>query len=346
MKYQLNKLPVKTTNSFKVNHVELDLTIPSFQMNHEFEIKGDISSLKITKEKKKENLSSKIGFDFKEYYEVNIQVPKGVQVKEPIFITYNFEKGDSLISQIQITYEDNSNCDFVLFMNSKDEEVHFSHLVEKVISSKSSSGNITFVNFLNSKSQSFYALENEVEENANIIHTIVDLGGHTRLYNVSSDLVGFRSMNTIHTLYIGQKDEVLDYQYYLKNIGKESNNQLKVEGALTDNSQKIFRGTIDFIKGCSQSIGEENENCILLSDTCRSRSLPQLLCGEEDVVGSHGVSSGRVSEDKLFYIMSRGYSKKDAERLIVFANFLSLLSLIPSEELRENIVSRIEEKLS
>ena len=131
--------------------------------------------------------------------------------------------------------------------------------------------------------------------------------------------------------------------YYLKNIGEESVNNMKVEGSIDDFCVKNFRGTIDFIKGCCNSVGDENENCILLSDSCRSRSLPQLLCGEENVIGSHGVSSGKVDLEKLFYIMSRGYSMKDAERLILLANFNEIINFIPDSLIKEYILDKIEE---
>ena len=120
---------------------------------------------------------------------------------------------------------------------------------------------------------------------------------------------------------------------------------MRVEGAIDDNTKKVFRGTIDFKGGCKGSIGDENENCVLLSDNVISRSLPQMLCHEEDVVGSHGVSSGKVDEDKLFYIMTHGYSKKEAEKLIVMANFSKILNNINDKEIREEIISIIEEKI-
>ena len=71
--------------------------------------------------------------------------------------------------------------------------------------------------------------------------------------------------------------------------------------------------------------------------------MPLLLCGEENVVGSHGVSSGKVDIDKLFYIMSRGYSKKDAERVILLANFNSILKSISDSNIRSNILNLLEE---
>ena len=87
---------------------------------------------------------------------------------------------------------------------------------------------------------------------------------------------------------------------------------------------------------------QESENCLLLSDTAISRSLPMMLCHEEDVEGSHGVSTGKVSKDKLFYLMTKGLSKKEAERLIVKANFNSVIQSIKEEKIQEEILEKIE----
>ena len=130
--------------------------------------------------------------------------------------------------------------------------------------------------------------------------------------------------------------------YYLRNTKECSTNIMRIEGSISDNCIKNFRGTIDFIKGCSNSVGEESENCVLLSNNCRSRSLPQLLCGEENVVGSHGVSSGKVDLDKLFYIMSRGLTRKESEKLILIANFNNILNLIPDSNVRDNIINKLD----
>ena len=345
MKYRLNQLPVKTTNGFKINDVELDLSLPKLHMNHEFVFEGDISSLKIQKQLVQKHESSKIGLEYDEYYDIQICIPKGIQIEKPVFIHYYFEEKDSLYSKITFHYEEDSSCHFIMMMESNDSSSHFNHLVEKVVSNKNSQGTITYINLLNKNSLSFYALENDVLEQATTTHTIVDLGGKTRVYNVYSNASGEKSSNILNTIYVGKNDFLLDFNYYLNNIGCDSHNQMRVEGVLDDTCQKNFRGTIDFVKGCTNAIGEENENCILLSDTCRSRSLPQMLCGEESVIGTHGVSSGKVAEEKLFYLMSRGLSFKEAEQMIVMGNFMSLLNVIPQLEIQERLFSAIEELL-
>ena len=81
MKVRLNKLPVKTTNGFKINDVELELEIPNYKRKKDVLIEGDMSSLKIEKTFTKKTSTSRIGLEVLEYEELTIQVPKGIHVK-------------------------------------------------------------------------------------------------------------------------------------------------------------------------------------------------------------------------------------------------------------------------
>jgi len=345
MKYILNSLQDKTTNNFKINNLEIDLDIPSYKGKETLNIQGS-SKLIIEKKHKKEKINTKIGLEINEYEELKIIVPKDTVINEPVLIDYAFKENDAFYDRIIFQFEENSKCDFYITYISADEESHFHHLLEETKSEHNSKGSITYLNLMNKKSINMIAIENVVLEDANITHNIMDLGGNIRIYNMYSDLMERKATNNLNTIYIGKNEDLIDINYYLKNIGKETVNKMQVEGLLDDSSKKNFRGIIDFKKGCSSSIGEENENCILLSDTARSRSLPELLCGEEDVIGAHGVSSGKVSQDKLFYLMSRGYEKKEAEKLIVMTNFSKILNNIKDQEIRDYIKDNIEDLLS
>ena len=114
---------------------------------------------------------------------------------------------------------------------------------------------------------------------------------------------------------------------------------------LKDKAKKHFKGTIDFKKGCKKSTGNENESCMLLSDTARSLALPMLLCSEEEVEGNHSSSAGKIGEKELFYIMSRGFELKEAMKLMVRARFNKILSNIKNEELKNEIIGEIDKRL-
>lgn len=344
MKYTLNKLNEKTTNNFKVNDIKLDLDIEELGSFNDYIILNG-KGLEIKEELKEEKITSRIGLELNKYKDITITVPKYTNIKEPVIFRYNF-KDDSLVTNINIKYESSSNCDFIFIYKSETNSKNLNFYKENLINEKSSSGSISIINLLNDESYNFISIENDVYENANITHNLIDLGGNVSLSNIYSEAKKYNSANYLNNVYLGNKENIIDMNYYLKNIGKKSSNIIRVEGCLNDYSKKTFRGSIDFIKGCEKSVGDELENCIIFSDNSVSRSLPILLCGEEDVVGSHGVSSGKVSPSTLFYLNSRGYSDSDAKRLIILTKFASIINKVPDQNIQEEINKFLDNKLN
>ena len=82
-----------------------------------------------------------------------------------------------------------------------------------------------------------------------------------------------------------------------------------------------------------------------MSKEAKSISLPMLLCSEEDVEGNHSSSAGKIGDKELFYIMSRGFNKKEAMKLIVRAKFNNILEKLEDESLRKEILDEIDRKL-
>ena len=70
-----------------------------------------------------------------------------------------------------------------------------------------------------------------------------------------------------------------------------------------------------------------------------------LLCTEEDVEGNHSSSAGKVEDDIMFYIMSRGISENDAMKLIVKSKFNKIIETIKDEELKQIIMEEIDKRL-
>ena len=343
MKYILNKLQEKTTNNFRVNDIKLDLDLPENFKLKKYEIKNN--KLEITEEEKTENLTSKIGLTLSKYKELNIKVPKYFNEKEPIIIRYTFEENNDLVENINIEYESSSSANIIFIYNSKDDTKSFHFFKENLIMKENSNATISIINLMNSNSESIISIESSVKENASVTHNIIDLGGKIRLSNVYSELKEYNASNKINSIYLGSSEDIIDINYYLKNISKKTSSIIRTEGCLLDSSKKTFRGTIDFVKGAEKSIGDEQENCVIMSDKAKSKSLPVLLCGEEDVEGSHGVSSGKVDESKLFYLMSRGFSEKQAKRLIISANLTKIINNIPDELIKEEINEYLDKKI-
>ena len=336
MKYILNETPVKTTNNFRINNIDVNLDITETSFNDYNYINSDDI---VIKEEIKNGFNSKIGLNQGKYLYVDITPKKNIN--DELIINYTFDKNNYFVSTININLDYNLDT-IICFRGNKESFLNFKLTVN---SKENISSKITIVNLTNKNSINLISIENMVNTNSSVTTNFIDLGGKLRISNYYSDLYKEKSKSSFNTIYIGSNDDRLDMNYYTKNNNKNTISNMIFEGALMDNSYKSLKGTIDFIKGSSKSKGNENENCVLLSNKCKSKSLPMLLCNEEDVMGSHGMSSGKIDKDKLFYLESRGIDEEEAKRLIVKANFKKVLDNINNESIKKEIEDIINKRI-
>ena len=353
---KLNETPVRTAKNFRINNIKLENieipeVIPAFE---NVTIIGDTSKMDI--EQNADNTNTDLVYGLSE--ELTNQVKHGANQKIKLNINsnqnekseaeidFNFDNENSvLIDNIEIIANENTKSTIIIKYTSNQENGNYHNGIIKAKAEKNAELNIVLVNFMNTKSNNFLAIENDFEENAKINYTIVDFGGNHSITNYYSNLQGDNCDNQLNTIYLGKENQVFDLNYIGELRGKKSNIDIEVQGALKDTSKKHFKGTIDFKKGCKKATGNENEACMLLSDTAKSIALPMLLCSEEEVEGNHSSSAGKIGEKELFYIMSRGFELKEAMKLMVRARFNQILEKIEHEELREEILQEIDKRL-
>lgn len=175
--------------------------------------------------------------------------------------------------------------------------------------------------------------------------TLVEVGAAHTASELCVTLAGDEARADVWGLYFGDEERKIDLNYIIRQEGRRTDANMQVRGALLDHSVKTFRGTLDFIQGTRGSVGKEDEEVMILSPHARNRSVPLMLSHEGDVDGHHAVSIGRMDEDKLFYLMSRGLDERAAQQLMVEASFEPVLARIESDELRTEIGSYLERRL-
>ncbi|MCI5837436.1 MAG: SufD family Fe-S cluster assembly protein [Veillonellaceae bacterium] len=170
--------------------------------------------------------------------------------------------------------------------------------------------------------------------------------GAERLF-VHSDtrLTGEGATMAEDMIYIADGESHLDLFYNRKQIGKKTDSHLACYGALADRAGKIFRGCIDFVRGAAGSVGNEEDYAVLLSPDVRNVSLPLLLCGEDDVQGNHASSAGQMDRERLFYLMTRGFSEAAAKRMVVEAMLRPVIDRLRDAELRELVLNEVTKKM-
>ena len=341
---KLNETPVRTSRNFNINNIEIE----------DANIKKDIGSfnnVQIKGETSNVNIDTKLTYGINSLLEEQVELKANQEItfeieKEEKEVTFKFDKDNiDLVDNIKILAKENSKGQVIIKYESEDKINAYHNGIINVVANENAKLDIIIVNLTSNTSYNFLSIQNEIKENAKVNYTIIDFGGKNSITNYYSNLIGTASKNNINVIYLGNKDQIFDLNYIAELRGEKTDVNIEVQGALKDTAKKHFKGTIDFKKGCKKAKGNENESCMLLSDKAKSIALPMLLCSEEDVEGNHSTSSGKVGNKELFYIMSRGFSKKEAEKLLVRAKFNKVLENIKDEDLKNQILNEIDKRL-
>lgn len=180
-------------------------------------------------------------------------------------------------------------------------------------------------------------------ENADFQVLQLFLGSEKTYSGCRTELLGAKSSFGADVGYLGQGSRRFDMNYAAVHKGKKTESRMDVSGVLEDESFKLFRGTIDFRNGSGGSKGDEKEDVLLLGDDVVNQTIPLILCGEEDVEGNHGAAIGRLDEELLFYLCSRGLSEEEASNVVLRARMDALCGKIGEERTEKLVQDYLQE---
>ncbi len=273
-----------------------------------------------------------------------VHARRGRKVEEPVNIRYFMENGDSNADRVEILAEEGSAITVIMdYSSSKKEAKGFFGVQTKIHVGKHASVHLVKINLLGTQYLSLDDIGVTVDDEGSFNLTQMCLGGGRNLIGVGADLMGYRAGFNGDMGYLCLGDQDLDMNYHIAHHGRRSTSELQVKGALRDSAKKNFRGTIDLIHGAKGAHGNELEDVLLLSEDVTNKTLPIILCDEEDVEGTHGASIGRLSSEVLFYMQTRGMSKQEAELLMTRAKLNSVRNLIHDEHTHGRIQYYMEE---
>ena len=252
----------------------------------------------------------------------SITVKRG-EAPEPFRLDFS-EAGDR---EVSFTAEENSSITVY--------ELHRSNSAVKLSFDIGKNASVKLVQLLNPSEK----LRHETFANCSKggkfqIMTIMTGDGDIYLDN-RTELEGDSSSINAEVAYLGKNSQTIDYNIAVNHWGKDTHSEINAAAALMDSAKKVFRGTIDFKTGSSDSKGSENETVIMLGDDVVNKTVPLILCSEENVEGSHGATIGELDDDTLFYFESRGIGREEAERIMAYAALKRLIRLSGDKEFAE-----------
>lgn len=171
----------------------------------------------------------------------------------------------------------------------------------------------------------------EIHQDAAVDVKQYALGGSTIGLGLTANLVGARARLDLNNRYHATHEETLDINHLVRMRGTSTRAQLTESGVLNEAAKKTLRATIDLVRGAKDAQGNEIETVMILGDDVVNKTMPVILCDEDDVAGNHGATIGSVSPEQLDYLAARGLSRQAAEQLFVRALFEDAIINAPEE---------------
>lgn len=273
---------------------------------------------------------------------VLIKVPANYSEKNAVKIDLNLLQNENKAKDFVLLAEENSLSNFIFNFDSDENALGTLGIRIRLLVKDNAKLNLSVINFSKGKNLNFVSIGSFVKENALVNLNEIYLGGKNVYLGNHQELSGYKSSFNGHQVYFADKNSNFDINYVANQTGRESQSFMFADGICEDNAVKTWRGTINFIKGCVDSKGDEQENVLLLSPKVVNKTLPVILCDEEAVEGRHGATIGKLANDILFYMQSRGVNQKEVQRLMIIAKIKSVCRFINDEI----TVKKVDEFLS
>jgi len=278
---------------------------------------------------------------------VLLYVPRGVNIKLP-FRTVNYlsHAGSAVCTRTLIIAEAGSQVSYVEEIISEDfDEITLASSSLEVIAKEGAQ--VQFVSIQQSGHGVFcQSAQRTLAHRDSILNTLnVGLGGSVSRVDLNSQLLGSGAKSDMLGIYFGDQDQCFDHNTSQDHVASNSGSDLLYKGALDGSSRAAFRGIIRVHPGAQGTDAYQTNRNLLLSDNARADSLPNLEIEADDVKCSHGATIGQLDKEALFYLLSRGLSRQQAERLVVLGFLGDVMSRLPLGDVVDEVTQAIEQKL-
>ena len=273
-----------------------------------------------------------------EYFEV----PAGAATEEPILINVNGDEGR--IADVGIHVREGATAFVCMVASSSEGTDKTSASLVRIICEDNAHVVVSQVVACDEGHQHVSGLGIKLGEKARAEVRQYFLGGGRVAAGFACELAGHGSVLDEACRYAAAGTEVIDLNHLARARGRNTRETMISQGFLGDSAHKALRQTIDLVHGCRGSVGNESDTVVVTGDGVINKTLPTILCDEDDVQGNHGATIGSVSTDQLGYLGMRGLTQEEAEQLFVRAIYEDALMHAMTAEAHEAVLTGAERR--
>ena len=277
-----------------------------------------------------------------------LYVPKNVEVEYPLHsVLWGPGTDTAHFSHLIVYVEDGASVTYVHEAASPNETGHAMHagIVEIYVGK---GANLRFVE-LQSWGRHVWNFSHErarVDRDGNLDWIFGAVGSRLTKNFSDLDLIGEGAQGRMSGFYFTDGTQHLDHDTQQNHLAPHCTSDLLFKGALKGKSRSVWQGMIYVAPGAQKTDGYQANRNLVLDDQARADSIPGLEILADDVRCTHGATVGKLEQEPLFYLKSRGIPQKEAEQLVVEGFFDPIMQRIPFEGVRERFQQAIHIKLT
>lgn len=277
-----------------------------------------------------------------------LYVPQGIEIDRPIEIHNHVDHdGLSVLDHTLVIVGPNSKVNIVE-THQGDEDLQTRSLSASVVEIHAKDGATVDYSHIQNLPRNFYdvSMRRGICDNSADINWITGtLGGQKVKTSAITKLLGEGSETYLYGVMLGDDDQHIDSDISTVHDAPYTTDEMLARGVVLDQSKGVFRGVIEMLNGSRKSMGSLHERCLMVGEDAEADAVPEMEIDENDVKAAHSASVGEIDAKQMLYMGSRGISREQARRLIIFGFFEPILERLPVERVRQDLVDLITEKL-
>jgi Fe-S cluster assembly protein SufD len=278
---------------------------------------------------------------------VFLYVPRNVVIERPIQAIFLSDEDDAAFSpHILIVAEPNSRVTYVDNVIGGDATRRLVHNGSaEVFAQDGAEVRFASIHCLGREMTDLTYRRARLANDARIQWILGDLNDGDSLSDTMSVLQGRGSGSDTKLICVGTGSQNIHVATRAQHIGRASESDMLTRAVMRDEATGIFNGITKIEKGATDANGQQTERVLMLSPRARGDANPMLLIDEDEVKAGHAASVGQVNREQIYYLMSRGITREDAVKLIVYGFLSPIIEEIPIESVKKQLAALVERKL-
>ena len=274
-----------------------------------------------------------------------VHVPKGVTLEKPLYVQVT-STGGTLFWRMVVVADEGARFTLIEDLGSAEPDLGgYSNAVVELFAGQGSKIEYVSLQNLSRETWHFGRYRALLERDSELDWVIGGFGSKSGKVWIENDLAGEGATSRVTGAYFADGTQHLDYDTFQEHIAPNTESDFAFKGALREEASSVWRGMIRVEPGAQKTNAYQENRNLLLSEQAHADSIPGLEIMANDVRCTHGATLGRIDRENLFYLMARGLSRAEAERLIVRGFFQDVLDRIELEPVREALGAALEARI-